>query len=347
VTAAPIVDLTVPEGRTALTPPERRGVPRDGVRMMVVDPPGGTIEHARFAALADHLRPGDAVVVNRSRTIAAAVRSRLPGNRPIVIHFVAPSSDGLWTVELRTPRGTGTLPGPVTPPLQLPLPGGGTVRLLARSGSSPRLWVAAVDGVDDVMLHLAEHGAPIRYADGQSGEPADYQTVFAAEPGSAEMPSAGRPFTDRLVTKLVTRGVVVLPILLHTGVSSYEEGETPGPERFEVPETTARVVNSLRRAGGRVVAVGTTVVRALETAADGGGAVHPAHGVTDLVVTPERGVRAVDGLVSGWHEPRSSHLRLLEAVAGQAPLRRAYDEALAAGYHWHQFGDVLLVLPSL
>jgi S-adenosylmethionine:tRNA ribosyltransferase-isomerase len=129
-------------------------------------------------------------------------------------------------------------------------------------------------------------------------------------------------------------------------VASLEAHETPYPERYEVPGPTARLVNATHAAGGRVVAVGTTVVRALETAVDDDGIVHPGHGWTDLVVTPERGVRAVDGLLTGWHEPEASHLLMLEAVAGRRALELAYGAALAAGYRWHEFGDIHLILPE-
>jgi S-adenosylmethionine:tRNA ribosyltransferase-isomerase len=160
------------------------------------------------------------------------------------------------------------------------------------------------------------------------------------------MPSAGRPLSDRVITRLVARGVAVAPVVLHAGVSSLERGETPGPERFRVPEATARLVRATRAGGGRVVAVGTTVVRALETAADhGAGEVVAVEGWTQLVVTPERGVRAVDGLLTGWHEPESSHLMLLRAVGGARLVARAYREALERAYLWHEFGDVHLILP--
>ena len=168
--------------------------------------------------------------------------------------------------------------------------------------------------------------------------------MFALEPGSAEMPSAGRPFTRDLVVRLVSLGVVVLPILLHTGVSSFEDHEYPGKETFRVPATTARVANTLRQAGGRIVAVGTTVLRALETAIEPDGTLRSSEGQTELLVTPESGVHAVDGLLTGWHEPRSSHLKLLEAVAGRELLQRCYEEALETGYLWHEFGDELLIL---
>jgi S-adenosylmethionine:tRNA ribosyltransferase-isomerase len=194
--------------------------------------------------------------------------------------------------------------------------------------------------------YLGRHGRPIRYGYVPEAWPLDaYQTVFALEPGSAEMPSAGRPFSTRLVTDLVARGVLVAPVTLHTGVSSPERDEPPYPERYSVPPATARLVNAVRGWGGRVVAVGTTVVRALETVAAPEGSVRHGHGWTSLVVTPERGLRAIDGLLTGWHAPDSSHLRLLEAACGGELLARSYRAAEEGEYLLHEFGDVHLILP--
>jgi S-adenosylmethionine:tRNA ribosyltransferase-isomerase len=173
----------------------------------------------------------------------------------------------------------------------------------------------------------------------------DYQTVFGRDPGSAEMPSAGRPFTDSMVTDLVTAGVAVAAVTLHTGVSSLEPGEPPLPEPYRVPVATARLVEHTRRYGGRVVAVGTTVTRALETVAEPDGTVRAGEGWTGLVLGPDRPARVVTGLVTGWHEPGASHLSLLEAVAGHDVVASAYVEARAAGYLWHELGDSALLLP--
>lgn len=194
--------------------------------------------------------------------------------------------------------------------------------------------------------YLRAYGRPIRYGYVTRDWPLPaYQTVFATEPGSAEMPSAGRPFTTELVTRLVTAGVVVAPVTLHTGVASLERPEPPYPEWFAVPPVTARLVNQARRAGSRVIAVGTTAVRALETAAGPDRSVRPASGWTDLVVTPDRGVWVVDGLLTGFHEPQTSHLQLLVAVAGAQLVARCYAEAVAGDYRWHEFGDLNLLLP--
>ena len=339
------IEFTLPESRWATGPPEERGIPRDGVRLMLAERATGALSHGVFSDLPDHLRPGDIVVVNTSATIPAAVEGRTQDGDAVRLHFASPFADGLWAVEVRTPAGAGSGPGPRLDPQTIALPGGAHVHLLTTHPRSDRLWVAGLEGVADMAVYLARHGGPIGYSPEARGSMADHQTVFAREPGSAEMPSAGRPFSTELVTELVAAGVVVLPIVLHAGVSSFETGESPGDERFRVPPVTARTANTLRSAGGRLVAVGTTVVRALETMAEEDGTIHPGDGVTDLVITPARGVWAVDGLVTGWHEPRSSHLELLETVAGHDLLQHAYHEALATGYLWHEFGDTLLVLP--
>jgi S-adenosylmethionine:tRNA ribosyltransferase-isomerase len=208
-----------------------------------------------------------------------------------------------------------------------------------------RLWLARLELPRPLEAYLAEHGQPIRYGYVPRRWPlAAYQNVYALEPGSAEMASAGRPFTADLITRLVAGGVLVAPVTLHAGVSSQERHERPYAERYRVPAQTARLVNAVRAWGGRAIAVGTTVVRALETVADPDGTVAAGAGWTELVVTPERGLWAVDGLLSGFHDSQSSHLDLMRAAAGEELLRRSYAAAIAHGYHWHEFGDSHLIL---
>jgi S-adenosylmethionine:tRNA ribosyltransferase-isomerase len=228
----------------------------------------------------------------------------------------------------------------------LRLLGGGFVHLATRFEASQRLWIATLDLPDPVLTYLAIHGRPIRYGYVTRDWPLDtYQNVYAREPGSAEMPSAGRPITPELVTRLAAKGISMTPIVLHTGVSSLEANEHPYPEWYRVPQTTAARINETRHHGGNVVAIGTTVVRALETVVDRNRIVHPGEGWTDVVVTPERGATAIDGLLTGWHEPEASHLQMLEALAGSALLDAAYAAASEQGYLWHEFGDVNLLLP--
>ncbi|MET8461093.1 S-adenosylmethionine:tRNA ribosyltransferase-isomerase [Streptomyces parvulus] len=342
--------LRVPEGLSARVPAEQRepGLDRDGVRLLVSR--GTEVSHHAFGELPGLLRAGDLLVVNTSPTLAAAVDGSV-GHTRVVVHFSTRGDDARWAVEVREPDGRGTTRARacVDKGTVVRLPGGG--RLVAEEALSPRgdrLWWARVSGAEVTAL-LREHGRPIRYAYTDRDQPLSaYQTVFALPvpdgTGSAEMPSAARPFTARLVTELVSRGVQFAPVTLHTGVASAESHEPPYPERFSVPGESARLINAARAAGRRVVAVGTTAVRAVESAAGADGVVRPRAGWTDLVVTPERGVRVVDGLLTGLHEPEASHLLMLEAVAGRAAIDRGYDAAVRGRYLWHEFGDVHLLL---
>ena len=343
--------LRVPEELSARVPAEQRGpgLDRDAVRLLVSR--GTEVSHHAFTELPCLLRAGDLLVVNTSPTLAAAVDGRI-GHVRVVVHFSTRGDDGRWAVELRDPDGRGTTRARAGGPggTEVRLPGG--VRLTLEeplSGQSERLWWARAHPGAGVPGLLREFGRPIRYSYTERDQPLSaYQTVFALpQPGgvgSAEMPSAARPFTARLVAELVSRGVQFAPITLHTGVASAEVQEPPYPERFAVPEASARLINAVRAAHGRVVAVGTTAVRAVESAVGADGVVRAREGWTDLVVTPEGGVRVVDGLLTGLHEPEASHLLMLRAVAGGAAVDRGYEEAVRGRYLWHEFGDVHLLL---
>lgn len=335
-------------GSDAIEPPEAHGIARDAVKLLVARPDG--VIHARFTDLGDYLRPGDLLVVNDSATLPAAVDGERAG-RPIAIHFSTARADRVWVVELR-PAGnaTGNLTD-IRPGERIEMPGG-AVLVVESSYPQPgvvgaRLWTARVVVEGDVASYLARHGRPIRYSYVSRPWPLSYyQTVFARRPGSAEMPSAARPFSTALVTGLVGAGIGIAPITLHTGVSSANAGEPPVAEPLHVPAATARLVNFTRAGGGRVIAVGTTVTRALESAAAADGVVRQVAGWTDLVLGPDRPCRVVDGLITGWHDAGASHLLLLEAVAGPELVGRAYREAVEHGYLWHEFGDSALLLPA-
>ena len=339
-----LADFELPRALEASEPPEARGIPRDAVRMLVSRRATGEITHHPFTDLPSLLLPGDLVVVNTSATLPASVRAG-PG---LVMHFSTSLPDGSWLAELRAVRGHATQPYPGgSPGQELPLPGGAVVTLAERV--TGRLWRVRLSTA--VVPYLLRHGSFIHYSYVASDWPAQaYQTVFGARPGSAEMPSASRPFTAEMIARLVVRGVTIAPITLHTGVSSLEGDEEPYPEPYDIPPATARLVDVTRQAGGRVVAVGTTVVRALETAAAarerGAGAPLPASaGWTHHVVTPQTPPRVVDALFTGLHEPRSTHLLMLNAFAGADLLRRCYAAAVRRSYLWHEFGDVHLLLP--
>ena len=347
-------EFVLDDSLSATEPPEAHGVPRDGVRLMVATP--GAIRHTVFGSFADHLRPGDLVVVNTSATLAAAVDGRGPDGRHLTAHFSTALTEVAgrvehWLVELRPVSGaTGPLTDVVDGEVVV-LDGGARLTPLApgpaAAGTPIRLWRARIDvpepGVG-VVDHLARFGRPITYSYVTGRYPlVDYQTVFARDPGSAEMPSAGRPFTTRIVTDLATRGVTVAPITLHTGVSSLEEGR-PLAEWYRVPPATARLVEQTRAVGGPVVAIGTTVTRALESVRRSGGAISPAKG----------GPAGAGPGSSRTHGERTRHrlaragclhLLLLEAVAGPELVAAAYRAALAEGCRWHEFGDSCLLLP--
>jgi S-adenosylmethionine:tRNA ribosyltransferase-isomerase len=348
LTEHPVTRFPAPGAATAPASPEARGLARDGVRMLVATPHGTT--HARFRDLPRHLEPGDLVVVNNSATVRGEVDATHDG-LPVVLHAATRLDDGTWVVELRTAPdaarsvldahpGDRVATGRVAVELLAPYPHEGS----SPTGTGNRLWRARASG--DLRGHLDREGRPIAYGYLDRRYPLSaYQSVFASVPGSAEMASAGRPFTHAILTRLIARGVGVAPITLHTGVSSQEAGEGPQPEWFDVPAATARLVASTRASGGRVVGVGTTVTRALESAVGADGRIGPARGWTDRVVTPADPPRVVDGLVTGWHDPHASHLLLVESIAGAALTQAAYDAAVAESYLWHEFGDSALLLP--
>lgn len=333
------------EGRSATEPPEARGLARDEVRLLVAD--DTVLQHALFRRLADFLAAGDLVVVNTSATLPAALDATRTDGSAVRVHVSGPAPDADVIVELRRP-GHGRVRDAIAGE-RLTLVDGTTLRLTAAypdggETRGSRLWRADLPG--DLPARLQRSGRPIAYDYLRDQWPLTaYQTVFARDPGSAEMPSAGRPFSTAVITDLVAAGVTLAPITLHTSVSSLESGEDPLPERYHVPAATARLVNVTRAHGHRVIAVGTTVTRALETVAKLDGRVRGDSGWTELVLGPDRPARVVDGLITGWHEPDASHVQLLEAVAGRALVARAYAAAAAGRYRWHEFGDSCLLLP--
>jgi S-adenosylmethionine:tRNA ribosyltransferase-isomerase len=343
------LDFDLPAELEAGKPPEARGLERDEVRLLVSQP-DGRIAHARFRDIGDFLDPGDVLVANTSGTMSAAVRAERETGEPLRLHLSTRLPAGLWVVEVRQPGEDATEPfrrARAGETLSLPAGGAATLLVPYTGGGheGPRLWVAALDLPEPLDSYLDRHGSPIRYRYVREDWPPEYyQTVYATERGSAEMPSAGRAFTPELITRLVAKGVQFAPLLLHTGVASLEDDEPPYEEYYRVPPETARLVNAAREAGQRVVAVGTTAVRALETVTGEDGTTHPGEGWTGLVVTPERGIRSVDAMLTGLHEPRSTHLSMLEALADRGRLGAAYKAALREEYLWHEFGDLHLIL---
>lgn len=337
-------DLTFerPEGAFARLPPEKRGHGRDDVRLLVTS--RGGHRHARFEDLPTFLERGDLLVVNESAAIPAslAAEGRLG---PILLNLSTRFRPDLWIAE---PRWAAGKPGPlpVEPGEELRV-GAAGVRLLSEYPGIPRLWFALADRPFDALV--ADVGRPIHYGYTDAWPLDVYRTEFSRVPGSAEMPSAARPITPRVRASLEEAGIGFAPILLHAGVSSLEiesptvEGQAMYPEPFSVSPGTALAVNRTHAAGHRVIAVGTTAVRALESAWTPEG-VRAVSGFTRVFVNPDRGAHAVDGLLTGFHDPVTSHLAMMAAFLGMDGVRSAYAEAVARGYLWHEFGDSHLVL---
>jgi S-adenosylmethionine:tRNA ribosyltransferase-isomerase len=352
-----IADFELPASLQASEPPEARGLRRDEVRLLVSEVERDSLEHARFHDLPQFLSPGDLLVVNTSGTLNAAVAARTDAGEAYELHLSTQLPGGLWSVEVRAPGSIASVQTHrARAGMILGLPAGARATILApypfrgEMGAESRLWIAGIEFPVPAIAYLERYGFPIRYSYVPRAWPnAMYQTVFANEPGSAEMPSAGRPFTTELVTRLISRGIEIAPILLHTGVASLEDHEPPYDEFYRISPHTAERVNAARRNGRRVIAVGTTVVRALETVTDEAGT-HAGEGWTGLVITPERPLRAVDSLITGLHEAKATHLAMLERVVaaanicGTCHLERAYREARQAHYLWHEFGDSHLIL---
>lgn len=331
------VDFELPKELEAHEPAELRGDGRDDVRLLVTR--GDEVTHAHFRELPRFLEPGDLVVLNTTATLPAALSAVRDDGDVIALHVSTPLQGGLVVVE---PRQAGGLHSTE----RFALPGDADATLLAPYRDSKRLWIARMDLGQPLRDYLLQFGRPIAYSYVDRRFPLDtYQTVYADVPGSAEMPSAGRAFTRGMLVCLRRRGVRLAKLVLHAGVARLETHERPYEEYFEVPARTADEVRRAKERGGRVVAVGTTVVRALESAVDRAGRVIASRGWTDLVITPERGVRVVDGLLTGLHEPRATHLAMLEAIAGRAHVEKAYAAALERRYLWHEFGDLHLILP--
>ncbi len=344
------LDFVLPPELEATVPPEARGLTRDSVKLMVSYPADDRVMHTRFNSIADYLDAGDVVVINTSGTLNAALAAKRADSKAFVIHLSTHLSADEWVLEVREPDGGATKPfADAHSGETYQLSGGGSATLIQPYGvpldGHIRLWRAILKLPLSLNAYLEHYGNPIRYRYVQQAwDSRYYQTVYVTEAGSAEMPSAGRAFTAEIITELVAKGVLIVPLVLHTGVSSMEEHEPPYAEYYRVPAVTARTVNAAHENGGRVIAIGTTVVRALETVTDESGMVHEGEGWTEKIITPACGVRAVDGLLTGLHEPKATHLAMLEAIAPREHLKKAYGEALEQQYLWHEFGDLHLIL---
>jgi S-adenosylmethionine:tRNA ribosyltransferase-isomerase len=343
--------FTLPPELSAREPPERRGLSRDHVRLMVIDRTTGQVEHTRFDHLGEFLRSGDLLVFNSSRTLPASLQGcPAQGGPCIEIRIAEHLPDDSWLALLLCQNGDPFSCG-LRPGMQINLGDNLTATVSQRHESIPRLWTLTFSQKGVALINtLYRLGRPVRYEYVSAPWGLDYyQTVYAREPGSAEMPSAGRAFTWKLLFDLQRSGIEMAYIVLHAGLSSYMDDELDATnpvseEEYYVSQTAAEKINNANKHGRRVIAIGTTVVRALESVADESGMVKSGHGYTQLKITARHKLRAVSGLLTGLHEPEASHLDLLTAFLPAQKIREAYEEAVRLNYLWHEFGDLNLIL---
>ncbi|MBS4177937.1 S-adenosylmethionine:tRNA ribosyltransferase-isomerase [Lederbergia citrea] len=333
-------NFQIPKHLNALSPAEYRGKSREDVRLLVLDRLNGTTFHAHFNQLQDYLMPGDLLVINNSRTIPAVLTGKYKNNT-IEVRLSRQVSEQEWdAVILGNTLAIGST---------LTFPGDMSAVVISDGSELPLVTLSFSKSGLDLLNHIYRIGLPIHYEYIDYPWPLDtYQTAFASVPGSVEMPSAGRALSWKMLNNLKEQGIDFGFLQLHTGLSYYGENMWPHPEKhpesYCIPLKTAQQIAKTKVNGGRVIAVGTTVVRALETAANEDGTVKPQSGLTSLYIKKDYQLTVVDGLLTGFHEPEASHLDLLTAFIEENHLIKAYSKALDQGYLWHEFGDMNLVL---
>lgn len=334
--------FTLPAALNATAPPERRGLRRDQIRLLVLDRESGATAHSRFDQLGKFLDPGDLIVLNNSRTLPAVLQATGLDGAPVQIRLAHRIAPDRWRALLVSDA-------PIAQGMRLLLAEGLEATITTHPNDEPLSQIHFSRGATALYDTLYRIGQPIRYE--YIAEPWDldyYQTVFASAPGSVEMPSAGRPFTWELLLNLRRRGIETAYLSLHTGLSYYldprwEKDPRQAPEEYSIPSGAASRINEAKRRGNRVIAVGTTVVRALESAVNSAGELAAESGWSDLFIDQHHQLRVVDGLLTGLHEPEASHLDLLSAFMRPDRLHTAYEEAVRLGYLWHEFGDANLI----
>jgi S-adenosylmethionine:tRNA ribosyltransferase-isomerase len=348
------MNFQVPERNEASAPLEARGQPRDHARLLVIHRKSGQIEHRHFYDIVEYVQPGDVVVLNVSSTVPAALPGVTDDGQEIELRLSEPrslhgnGSGRIWQAVFKPDSAV------ITPGLRLSF-GDGVLTAVVRQQREDiaKLWEVEFGPTDrPIQRWLQTLGRPIKYDYVQERWGLEYyQTVYAAVPGSAEMPSAGRAFTPELLEQIQSKGVALAQIILHTGVSNIDieteqvEQHTMYEEWYQVTPEAAETINRARANGGRVVAIGTTPTRTLETVTDEQGVVHAGEGWTGLYITPGYRFKAIDALVTGLHEAKSTRLVLATAFTGdQALVLRAYHEAIDQGYLWHEFGDLSLII---
>ncbi len=347
----PVFSFSLPEELNAKTAPELRGVNRDRVKLLVAHREDGQTFHSTFNHLPDFLRKGDLLVFNSSRTLPASLKTLKNKKHHIAeVRLAEHLPDDNWLILILNEKISGSVTT-IKPGLKIEFDTGLTAIIVKRDSYNPRLWrVKFSETGVDLINKFYQIGEPIRYGYVSAPLPLEYYlTIFAKDPGSSEMPSAGRAFTWKMLFELKKSGIETAFLTLHTGLSSYMDDNltrTPrvGEEEYFIPAGTVTKIETTKINGGRIIAVGTTVVRALESAASCSGKIIPGHAYTTLRITEGHILKVANGLITGFHEPEASHLDLISAFLSPELIRKIYSEAIERKYLWHEFGDLSLIL---
>ncbi len=336
-------DFFLPDYLNASLPPERRGIRRDQVRMMVLERETGHVSHDRFFQLENYLNSGDVLVLNNSRTIPAAfkadwVRGGKVIGSDVELRLARKRTGAVWEVLSTQPNVKQGDFFKISASLE--------AKVVGEVFKSPLLIMQFSLQGEEFYDAIYSVGYPVRYEYIKIPWQLDYyQTVFASQPGSIEMPSAGRAFSWEILMKLQEKGVKVVYLQLHTGLSYLLDDQNPHSpeelyEEYSISQEAMDEIWKAKAEGGKIIAGGTTAVRALETAA----AKSLLNGWTNLYVTSEYQLQLVDGIITGFHEPKASHLDMLSAFVNEAALFKAYTAAIEKHYLWHEFGDINLII---
>jgi len=337
-------DFDLPEHLIAQHPAAQR----EGARMLALQRANGAPSHHRVSELPGFLRPGDALVLNNTRVIPARTHGHRASGGKLECLFVEPveGADADWLVMMRS--GQRPKPG-----ARVRLDGG--LSLLVLENRADGLNLVRAEGSVPVMEHLRRHGEPplppyIRRERLAEDDPERYQTVYAREAGAVAAPTAGLHFTPALLDAVRARGVGIVELTLHVGPGTFRpvkadhvEEHRMDEERYELGAAAADTLNATRDGGGRIVAVGSTSVRTLETVADAQGRFAPARGRSGIYIYPPYRFRAVDAILTNFHLPRSTLLMMMSAFAGRERLLAAYAEAVRLEYRFFSYGDCMLL----
>jgi S-adenosylmethionine:tRNA ribosyltransferase-isomerase len=335
----------------ATAPPETR----EQVKLLLVDPARGPSRELSFDGLPELLVPGDLLVFNDAATLPASLAGELADTGgAIELRLVGPGLGRRWRAvafgagDWQLDTDARPSPPPLEPGTRLRLRGGLEAKVAEVEGRLVELAFEREDA--ELYAGLYAAGRPVQYSHLEEElELWSVQTLFAGRPWAVEMPSAGRPFTAAILAALRRRGVAIARLTHAAGLSATGDPELdaalPLPEPYEIPAETVELIARTKTAGGRVIAVGTSVVRALESAVEDHGELRSGRGLARLILSPAHELRVVDGLLTGMHDPSESHYRLLGAFASERTLQTTWCFALGADYRSHEFGDLALLLP--